>query len=130
MTPEKEIPRLFSNGTILGLFIALTVLFMNWTEDFTISLAASLAWSIPFLLSSIRLDGAFLRLLKPIPRLIWLEVGLVVVLIFGLFQLVRTLPYLVEDSSALLLFILAIPTALHSLFVLLVSSSKDQGVKV
>jgi hypothetical protein len=53
-TPEIEIPRLFSNGTILGLFIALTVLFINWTEDFTISLVAALAWSIPFLLSSIR----------------------------------------------------------------------------
>ena len=129
-TPEIEIPRLFSNGTILGLFIALTVLFINWTEDFTISLAAALAWSIPFLLSSIRLDGAFLHILKPIPRLIWLEVGLVIALIIGLFQLVRTLPYLVEDSSALLLLILAIPTALHSLFVLLVTSSKDQEVTV
>lgn len=129
-TPEIEIPRLFSSGTIVGLFIALTVLFINWTEDFTISLLAALAWVVPLLLSSIRFEGAFLRFLKPMPRLVWLEVGLVASLIFGLFQLVRTLPYLVEDSSALLLLILAIPTALHSLFVLLVSSSKDQEVKV
>jgi hypothetical protein len=129
-TPETEIPRLFSNGTILGFFIALTVLFINWTEEFTISIAAALAWSVPLLLSSVRFEGAFLRKLSPIPRLIWLEVGIVVVLIFGLFQLVRTLPYLVEDSSALLLLILAIPTAIHSLFVLLVSSSRDQEVKV
>ena len=129
-TPETEIPRLFSNGTILGFFIALTVLFINWTEEFTISIAAALAWSVPLLLSSVRFEGAFLRKLSPIPRVIWLEVGLVVVLIIGLFQLVRTLPYLVQDSSALLLFILAIPTALHSLFVLLVSSSRDQEAKV
>jgi hypothetical protein len=129
-TPETEIPRLFSNGTILGFFIALTVLFINWTEEFTISIAAALAWSVPLMLSSIRLEGAFLRKLSPIPRVIWLEVGLVVALTFGLFQLFRTLPYLVQDSSALLLLILAIPTAIHSLFVLLVSSSSDQEVKV
>ena len=129
-TPETEIPRLFSNGTILGFFIALTVLFINWTEEFTISIAAALAWSVPLMLSSVRFEGAFLRKLSPIPRLIWLEVGVVIVLIFGLFQLVRTLPYLVEDSSALLLLILAIPAAIHSLFVLLVSSSRDQEVKV
>ena len=129
-TLETEIPRLFSNGTILGFFIALTVLFINWTEEFTISIAAALAWSVPLILSSVRFESAFLRKLSPIPRVIWLEVGVVIVLIFGLFQLVRTLPYLVEDSSALLLLILAIPTAIHSLFVLLVSSSSDQEVKV
>jgi hypothetical protein len=129
-TPKTEIPRLFSNGTILGFFIALTVLFINWTEEFTISITAALAWSVPFLLPSIRFEGAILRFLRPIPRVIWLEVGLVVALIFGLFQLVRTLPYLVQDSSVLLLLILAIPTALHSLFVLLVSSSRDQEAKV
>ena len=129
-TTKTEIPRLFSNGTILGFFIALTVLFINWTEEFTISIAAALAWSVPLLLSSVRFEGAFLRKLSPIPRVIWLEVGIVVVLIFGLFQLVRSLPYLVEDSSALLLLILAIPTAIHSLFVLLVSSSRDQEFKV
>lgn len=128
-TPETEIPRLFSNGTILGFSMALTVLFINWTEEFTISIFAALAWSVPLLLSSIRFEGAFLRFLRSIPRVIWLEVGLVVALTFGLFQLVRTLPYLVEDSSALLLFILAIPTALHSLFVLLVSSSREQEAK-
>lgn len=128
-TPETEIPRLFSNGSILGLFVVLTVLFINWTEEFTISIAAALAWSVPLMLNSIRFEGAFLRKLSPIPRVIWLEVGLVVALVFGLFQLVRTLPYLVQDSSALLLLILALPTAIHSLFVLLVSSSRDQEVK-
>ena len=127
---ETEIPRLFSNGAILGFFIALTVLFINWTEEFSISIAAALAWSVPLLLSSIRFEGAFLRFLSPIPRIVWLEVGIVVGLSFGLFQLVRTLPYLVQDSSALLLLILSIPTALHSLFVLLVSSSRDQEGKV
>jgi hypothetical protein len=129
-TPETEIPRLFSNGSIFGLFIALTVLFINWTEAFTISIAAAFAWSVPLVLSSVRFEGAFLHKLSSIPRVIWLEVGIVVTLIFGLFQLVRTLPYLVEDSSALVLLILSIPTALHSLFVLLVSSSRDQEVKV
>jgi hypothetical protein len=129
-TPETEIPRLFSNGTLLGFFTTLTVLFINWTEEFTISIAAALAWSVPLLLSSIRFEAAILRFLSTIPRVIWLEVGVVVALTFGLFQLVRTLPYLVQDSSALLLLILAMPTALHSLFVLLVSSSRDQEVKV
>ena len=129
-TPETEIPRLFSNGTIIGFFIALTVIFINWTEEFTISIFAALAWSVPLLLSSIRFEGAFLRILSTIPRVIWLEVGVVVALVIGLFHLIRTLPYLVDDSSALLLFILAIPTALHSLFVTLVSSSRDQEAKV
>lgn len=124
--PETEIPRLFSNGSILGLFVLLTVLFFNWTEDLPISLLASLAWSLPLLLSSIRFQSAFFSILKTIPRVIWLEVVIVVALTYGLFQVVRTLPYLVEDSSATLLLILAIPTALHSLFVLLVSSSRDQ----
>jgi hypothetical protein len=123
---ETVIPRLFSNGTILGLFIFLSVLFINWTENFSISLAAALAWSVPLLISSIKLEGAFLRFFTPITRVIWLEITLVVVLISGLFQLTRNLPFLVQDVSALLLLILAVPSSLHALFVLLVSSEDER----
>jgi hypothetical protein len=127
-SPETSIPRLFSDGSIVVLSVALTILFMNWTENLTISLLAAFAWTVPLLLSSIRLDGVVIRFFSRVPRVIWLEIALVLSALLGIFLIARKLPYLVEDVSALLLVILAIPSAIHALFVLLVSSHKDQEV--
>ena len=94
-----------------------------------ISLLAAFAWTVPLLLSSIRLDGAVIRFFARVPRVIWLELVLVVCALLGIFLIARKLPYLVQDISALLLLILAIPSGVHALFVLLASSHKDVGMK-
>lgn len=122
--PEKYIPRLFTNGAVLGLFLVLIVLYINWTENFTLSLLAATAWVAPFLLAILRLETFFQRISTKVQRLIWLEVGLVLLLIFSIFLFARTTPFLVEDLSAFLLAILAIPSILHALYVLIVTSGK------
>ena len=125
---QIPIARLFSSGSIVTLFITLIVLFMNWTENLATSLLAAFAWTVPFLLSSIRLDGVVIRIFAKIPRIIWLEIALVLGSVIAIFFASRNLPYLVQDLSALLLILLAIPSIVHALFVLLVTSHKDQEV--
>ena len=126
--PQIPIARLFSSGSIVTLFITLTVLFMNWTENLGTSLLAAFVWTVPFLLSSIRFEGVVIRFFARIPRIIWLEIALVLGSVIGIFFAVRNLPYLVQDLSALLLILLAIPSIVHALFVLLVTSHRDQEV--
>lgn len=124
--PIQQIPRLFSSGTVLSLFLLLVVLFINWTENFTFSLAAASSWVAPLLLTSIRFENLFQGVFTRVRRVIWLELGLVLFLMFLLFFWARSAPYLVEDLSSLLLVILAIPSVVHAIFVLIVSSSKVQ----
>lgn len=126
--PETLIVRLFSNGSIVALFVILTVLFMNWTENLGLSFLAAFTWTVPFLLSSIRLEGAVVRFSSRAPRKIWLEIALVLALVIGIFMAARTLPYLVQDLSAVLLILLAIPSVIHALFVLIASSSTSGEV--
>jgi hypothetical protein len=126
INPKTPIARLFSSGSIVTLFITLTVLFMNWTENLATSLLAAFAWIVPFLLSSIRFDGVVIHTFSRIPRIIWLEIALVLSSVIAIFFALRNLPYLVQDLSALLLIFLAIPSIAHAFFVLLVTSHKDQ----
>ncbi len=127
--PATDIPRLFSNGSIVAWFVVLAVLFMNWTENLTISLLAAFAWTAPFLLSSIRLNAEALRFFARVPRLVWLEIAIVLGSLIGVFLAARNLPYLVQDLSELLLILLAIPSVAHALFVLLASSHQDQVIR-
>ncbi len=128
--PETYIPRLFSNGSIVAWFLALTVLFMNWTENLTLSLLASFAWTVPFLLSSIRFNGKTIRVFTRVPRVVSLQIAIVLGALIGIFLAVRNLPYLVQDLSELLLILLAVPSVIHAFFVLVVSSHKNQEARV
>ena len=120
----RDVLRIISPTTIISIYLVLLSIFFIWSENLAISLIASTFWCAPLYISMIKFESNLFSNFRNWYRSTFLEIALVIAMIYGIYYLLNSLPLLVQDRSKLMLSILALPVVIHALYVASVESGK------
>jgi L-lactate permease len=121
---DRDVLRIISPTTIIAIYLVLLSIFFIWSENFALSLIASIFWCAPLYISIIKFESNLFSNFRNWYRSTLIEISLVIAMIYGIYYLLDFLPLLVQDRSKLMLSILALPVVIHALYVASVESGK------
>lgn len=119
---SAEISRVVSPIISVGVFLIFLATFFNWSKDFRISVIGAFFWSLPIVVSSIKLPLSIFQLLSRFKRRIEVEGLLIVVAVIGIFLGLQRLPWLIDDRATAMLCLAALPAFFHSIYVMFAES--------
>jgi hypothetical protein len=106
-------------AALIGSFIFI------WTENLGNSLAASIIYSLPYLLGFIGLTRRSFNFLGKLPRNLLLEAVIVGLLVLVIFREISGEPVLLDQRIESLLLLGGLPALLHSIYSAIYSSQEE-----
>jgi len=122
---QQLVARVISPLSISSFFVIIIIVFFNWSESLAIAIFATIFWTLPLLISILRLENRFLKYLKNLPRNLYIELLLVTSSVIGIFYLSEGLPLLIQDRALLLISLLALPAIFHASYVAVAESGRQ-----
>jgi hypothetical protein len=122
---QQLVARVISPLSISSFFVIMIIVFFNWSESLAIAIFATIFWTLPLLISILRLENRFLNYLKNLPRNLYIELLLVTSSVIGIFYLSEGLPLLIQDRALLLISLLALPAIFHASYVAVAESGRQ-----
>lgn len=116
--------RVVSPGLAWTIFAGTILLTYAWTEKLPSSLFASVVIAAPYILLFLIFPGLSRLTARPLPRNLFIEGLLVVLLTFGVYIAVQALPETVVNKSRAFILLGLIPSFIHAIYSLVLASAE------